>query len=126
MRIATLVKRPLSRRFLHVFLSLSAMGINQSISPLARPPLTTSGRSCGRNSDRGAGTNRSISINPPLSSTSLREGREARKLFPPRLSKRHEFMRRERREFRVPELSQNHDSAAKNDLISATRILLLQ
>lgn len=48
----------------HVLLPLSAMGINQSISPLARPPLTTSGRSWGRSSDRGAGTSRSISINP--------------------------------------------------------------
>lgn len=48
----------------HVLLPLSAMGINQSISPLARPPLTTSGRSWGRCSDRGADTSRSISINP--------------------------------------------------------------
>lgn len=61
----------------HVLLPLSAMGINQSISPLARPPLTTSGRSCGRNSDRGAGTSRSISINP-LSHRLLSEREEKR------------------------------------------------
>lgn len=61
----------------HVLLLLSAMGINQSISPLARPPLTTSGRSWGRSSDRGDGTSRSISINPLLPPP-LQEGGEAR------------------------------------------------
>lgn len=40
---------------------------------------------------------------------------EVGKLFPRRSSKRHEFMRREWREFRIPKLShQNHESRTKN------------
>lgn len=87
-----------------------------------RPPLTASGRSWRRSSDRER-RSRSISINFPLLSLHLLSRKEKKrgKLF---LVHRKDtsFMLFERRAPRVPQLFQSHDCRAKNGLYKCGKI----